>query len=128
MPTGHGGVKRIGSPKAIDKSGDYVTIKITLNVSPDNDWGICFVNPSTFKPNEAHPRRVQFSGSALIVRYPKRRIKEYLEQLDNYIDQANECYRRKMAEKEAERKREEEKETKKKEELDEINKMLEELQ
>lgn len=127
MPTGHGDVKRKGSPKAINKGGDYITIKITLNMSPSNDWGFCFVNPSTFKPNEAHPRRAKLSGSALIVEYPKGRIKEYLEQLDGYIAQANECYRRKMAKEEEERRREEEKETKKKEELDEINKMLGEL-
>lgn len=42
-----------------------------------------------------------------MVRYPKRRIKEFLEQLDNYIDQANQCYRRKIVEEEAKVKREE---------------------
>ena len=127
MPIGHGDVKRQGSPKAIDKDGDYIKIRITLNVSPGNLWLHCFAHPSKFRDNLAHPKRTRISGNILDVQYPKSRIKEYLEQLDDYIDKANECYHRKIGEEEAKTEREQKKEAKKREELDEINKMLEGL-
>jgi len=133
MPIGHEDVKRQGSPKTIGRDEKYpglFRIQITLNVAPSSDWIDCFRNPSTWKPDEAHPRLAEIRtmrGSHIVFRSSEEHLKGNIEWMDKYISQANECYHRKMAKKEAEMKRQEEKAKKEKEKLESINKILEKL-
>lgn len=129
MSLGHIAVKRQGSPKAIgrDEGVGYFRIQILLNISPDRDWIECFKNPSKYRPDEAHPKLSEIQGNVLVFWSSEGHIKENVEWIDEYINQANECYHRKMAEKEARIKGQEEKTKKEKEELQRINKMLEKL-
>jgi len=129
MSLGHVDVERQGSPKAIgrDERSGFFRVRILLNISPDHDWIECFKNPSTFKPDEAHPRLAEIQGNVLLFWSSEGHITENVEWIDKYTSQANECYHRKMAEKEAEIKRQEEKMKREKEELKRINEMLEKL-
>jgi len=134
MSIGHEDVKRQGPPEAIgrdEKHHGLFRIKITLNISPDSDWIKCFRSPSTYTYGEAHPKFAEIRrmrGSSYIeFRSSKEHLKGNVEWMDKYINQANECYHRKMTKKEEEMKRQEAKAAKEKEELEKINKMLEEL-
>ena len=130
MPIGHGDVKRQGSPKAIGKDEKYPAlfrIQITLNIPPDSYWVDCFRSPSKFTGGEAHPKRAEIYGNILVYSFSGENLKDKIEWVDRYINQANECYHRKIAKKEAEKKRQQAKKAKEKEELESINKMLEKL-
>jgi len=127
MPIGHDDVKRQGPPKAIgidEKHPGLLRIQIPLNIAPDSDWIDCFKNPGTYKPDEAHPRMADIWGKILEYRFSEENLQKKVEWVDKYINQANGCYRRKMAEKEAEMKRQEEKANKEREKLESVNKVL----
>jgi len=123
----HGDVKRQGSPKAVGKDERHpglFVIQITLNISPDKDWIECFRNPRTFILEEVHPKLTKIWGNIVEFRSSEEHLKENIEWMDKYIGQANECYGRRAAGKEAEIKKQEAKATNEREELEAINKML----
>ena len=127
MLTGHNDVKRHLSPKALGKDKKHpglFVIQITLNISPDKDWIECFGHPRTFRVDEAHPKLAKISGNILEFRSSEEHLKENIEWMDKYIDQANECYRQKLAAKTAETSEQGAKAEDDTEELEKINKML----
>ncbi len=127
MLTRHSGVKRHLSPKALGKDKKHpglFVIQITLNISPDKDWIECFGHPRTFRVDEAHPKLAKISGNVLEFRSSGERLKENIKWMDKYIDQANECYRQKIAGKEGETSKQEVKGESETEELEKINKIL----
>jgi hypothetical protein len=93
------GFKRIGPPKVTEKIGDLFTVEIMINGNPDNIWLECFRNPSRFKYNEAHPSNAIIVGSKITFSWAESKIRESVIDLDSYIQQANECYNKKMSEK-----------------------------
>jgi hypothetical protein len=129
MSSGNVGFKRVGSPKAIskDESTGYLIVSVSLDGTPDWNWIECFKHPSTFTTSEAYPGRAFVTGNTITFSSSERTIKENVEWMDKYIQQANECYSRKMAEQVAEEKRQEERERKRKEELERINEGLKDL-
>jgi len=127
MLIGHVDVMRQGSPKAVGRDKEHTglfQVLLILNVSPDSDWRECFQNPREFQPNEAHPRLAAIMGDKLMFRSSEEHIERNIEWMDKYINQANECYRKKMAEKEEEIKKQEARSQAEKAELERINKML----
>jgi len=73
---------------------------------------------------EVHPKLTKIWGNIVEFRSSEEHLKENIEWMDEYIGQANECYGRRAAGKEAETKRQEAKATNEREELEAINKML----
>ena len=130
MPIGHGDVEREGPPRAVGKDKEFPAlfkIQIPLNIAPDNAWIDCFKNPRTRVLDETNPGRAEVWGKVLEYAFSEENLKKKIEQIDKYISQANECYRRKMAEREVEMKRQEEEAKKEKEQLNNISKILEKL-
>ena len=129
MSLGHVDVRRQGSPKAVSKDevSGYFNIQITLNIDPDAEWQECFKHPAQYKLNEAHPSRAIIAGNTIYFPSSEDHFKDNIEWMDKYISQANECYRRKMVEKEEKIRREEEKQRKQKEEIERINEKLRNL-
>jgi hypothetical protein len=119
--------KRIGAPKAIAKVDDFLTVQVSLDGNPDWDWTECFKHPSTWTPNEAQPSRATVFGNTITFTSSESSIKANVERMDKYIQQANDCYNRIMAERLAEEKRQQEIERKRKEELDRINETLKDI-
>jgi hypothetical protein len=119
--------KRIGAPKAIAKVDDVLTVQVSLDGNPDWDWIECFKHPSTYTPNEAHPSRATVVGGTITFTSSQSGIKVNVEWMDKYIQQANDCYNRIMAERLAEEKRQQEIERKRKEELNRINETLKDI-
>jgi hypothetical protein len=119
--------KRVGAPKAIVKDADFLTVQISLDGSPDYNWVDCFIHPSTYTPNEAHPSRATVVGDTITFTSSESRIKANLEWMDKYIQQANDCYNRRQAEQLAEQQRLLERERKRQEELNRINETLKDL-
>lgn len=84
------------------KASGLVIVEIPLDVRPDSDWADCFFNPTTSSVS-VHPPRI--FGDMIELRATKDRPEKDLEWVYKYIEQANECYRKKMEEKERERQR-----------------------
>ena len=119
--------KRIGAPKAMAKTGDTVKVQVSLNGEPDWDWTECFKHPSTFGTGEAHPASALVTGNTIMFISSASSIKENIEWMDKYIQQANDRYNRIMAERLAEEKKQQELVRKRKEELDRINETLKDI-
>ncbi len=127
MSIRHGDVKRQGSPKAVGKDERHpglFVIQITLNISPGKEWIECFRNPRTFILEEAHPKLTKIWENIIEFRSSEEHLKENIEWMDKYIGQANECYSRRGAGKEAELEKQEAKAINEREKLEAINKML----
>jgi hypothetical protein len=120
--------KRVGAPKAIAKDADgFLTVQISLDGNPDWDWIECFKHPSTYTPNEAYPSRAIVAGNTITFTSSESSIKANIEWMDKYIQQANDCYSRRVTERLAEEKRQQEIERKRKEELSRVNETLKDL-
>jgi hypothetical protein len=86
------------------EASGLVIIEIPLNLSPDVDWLQCFSYTTTWTPSVHLPR---LSGSLIEFRAMKEKPERDLEWVYKYIDQANDCYRKRMKEKEEEGRRHE---------------------
>jgi hypothetical protein len=86
------------------ESPGLVIVEIPLNLTPDSDWVQCFSNTTTWTPNVHLPRAF---GALIEFRALKEKPEQDLEWVYKYIEQANECYRKRMREKEEEGKRQE---------------------
>jgi hypothetical protein len=127
MSTGNVAFKRVGPPKVIAKADDTWTVQVSLNAKPDWDWKECFKHPSTFTTGEAYPGNVLVTENTITFTSSASRIKENIEWMDKYIQQANDIYNRILAERLAEEKRQQEMARKRKEELDRINETLKDI-
>ncbi len=67
-------------------------------IAPDSMRVECFRHPTNYKDNEAHPSRTSISNNRLTFYSVESELKANIEWLDNYIKQANECYRKKLSE------------------------------
>jgi hypothetical protein len=120
--------KRVGSPKVLAKiSPDSFTVEITLNGNPNSTWQECFIQPTNYKPNEAHPSRANVFMNKITFCSLKSNIKTNVEWMDKYIQQANDCYNQKNVEQLAFQNKGFEQERKQQEELNRINESLKDL-
>ena len=118
-------IKRVGPPQILGKiAEDYFELKFELNQDPNYDWKGFFKVPSKWKDDEAHPRNVSFDGHYLLWNTSRSKIKDNIEWLEKYINQANEKYNAVLIKRETERKRKKETEKKTKAEIDRLNKEL----
>ena len=86
------------------EASGLVIVEIPLNISPDLDWLQCFSYTTTWTPSVHLPR---LSGALIEFRAMKEKPEQDLEWVYKYIDQANECYRKRIKEKEEEGRRHE---------------------
>ncbi|MGA2681619.1 MAG: hypothetical protein ABSF44_07455 [Candidatus Bathyarchaeia archaeon] len=120
--------KRVSSPKATKTSHyAFLTIEITLDGEPDQDWIECFKNPATFIPDEAHPFNASVIGNRITFTSFRTNVRTNVVWMDKYIQQANECYKTMDAMYTAEEKNRQKREQAEQEELDKINEMLKDL-
>ncbi len=121
------GFKRIGPPKVTAKIGDLFTVEIMINGNPDHIWVECFRNPSRRKYNEAHPSNAMIVGNKITFSWTESKIKESIIDLDSYIQQANECYNKKMTEKRSAEKRVQEEAIARQADIYRVNESLKDL-
>jgi len=114
--------KRVGDVEAITKTGDYITLQISLDGSPDSEWVICFKQPREHKPNHVASMRV--IGDKIQISSHIAQVKETIEWVEKYIQYANEAYKKIIAAQEARIKKQRETEEASKEELRRINESL----
>jgi hypothetical protein len=120
--------KRVGPPTALSKDDSgSVWVRISLNAPPNWTWIECFKNPSNFIPNEAHPKRARVDGNFIDFQSSENGIKQNVEWMDKYIQQANDVYNDRVAKQTAGQKREEEKDRIDETELDNLNDALKDL-
>ena len=103
------------------KYSGITIIHIPLNLRPDLDWTDFFSKPATYS-QQVHKALV--AGDHIVVRANSDRIEEDLKWIYNYIGQANESYRKFMAEKEQRRRQEQELEAKREKERRELAERL----
>jgi len=121
-------IKRISPPEFINKvQPDYYEVTVRLNQAPENDWIKLFREPSSYKVNEVYPKHLDINGDRITWRTIEMKVKSNVEELDNYIEQANEKYNRLLLDRENKQKKEEERQTKEKEELGKLSEKFKDL-
>jgi hypothetical protein len=117
--------RRVGPPKVTEKIADnFFTVEVKLDGTPDCDWIDCFNHPTNYKPNEAHPTRAFVVSDKITFSSSESNIKTNIEWMDNYIQQANDCYSKKRLEQTAFQNKALEQARKHQEELDRLNESL----
>jgi hypothetical protein len=104
-----------------------LVVRITLDGNPPWDWVECLSHPLKYVFNEAHPSLATVAGDAIIFESSEPKIEDNIKLMDNYIDQANICYCKKLAHQHAEEKRLLGQEQKQQEEIIKINEKLKSL-
>ena len=117
--------KRVGPPKALSKDDSgYVWVRLSLNEPPNWTWIECFKNPSNLIPNAVHPKQAQVDSNFIDFQSSENGIKQNVESMDKYIQQANDVYNNRMAEQIASQERKEEGDRAGEEDLDKLNESL----
>ncbi len=121
--------KRIsGSAQVIMKTGDgNFVVQIDLDGTPAWEWVECFSHPRKYKLNEAHPGLATIVGNSIIFESTENGLEENIAMMDDYLEQANVCYAKKLAQEEAEEKRVFQQEEDMREELAKVNQRLKNL-
>lgn len=121
------GFLRDGPPKVIAKIDDIFTVQITLTGSPDSMWVECYRHPTDYIDNESHPSRTIVRNNKIAFFSIENELKKNVEAIDEYLKQANDCYRKKVTQELALQKREVGGKRIKQEELDRVNKNIRDL-
>jgi len=85
------GVKRIGSPQAVQKlRDDFYMVQVTLSEAPSADWKRVFYEAQLSPPPDFHPRSVDISGTSLRFRSDAGAVQQRIAFVDRWITRANE--------------------------------------
>jgi len=123
----HVDIKRKGHPKAIGKDNDRFLIRVILNISPNHKWQQFFKSINTVRHNDSHLGNCVIIEDNLTFFCSEKELEENIELLDQYISQANELYRKSIADRDDSIKKQHKGQDIDKQELERISKELEGL-
>jgi hypothetical protein len=115
---------RVGSCQVIAKVDDVFTVQITLNGSPDSMWMECYRHPTDYTDNESHPSRTVVRGNKIVFFSIESELEKNVMAMDNYLNQANDCYRKKLIQQLALKNHSDFQKKNKQDELDRVNKKI----
>ncbi len=101
-----------------------VTVHVPLNLQPDNTWKECFKHPTTHAGVSFPATKVKIMGNVMEFRTGELEAPNDLSWTYKYIDQANECYKKKIAEQSKKQTTQAEKEAKAQEKMRELTEKL----
>ena len=118
-------IRRVGSAEVVSKNGDDLWVRIRLSGIPNVDWLHSFRDPISCQLSKAHPSNARFnSDNTLDFESTMGGLKNDIQWMDKYLEQANPACIAKKAKELADKKRKEELEAEKKEELKKINESI----
>ena len=112
---------RVGPPIVIAKIDDVFTVQVTLNGNPDSMWIECYRHPTDYIDNESHPSRTVVKGNKIIFFSIESSLEKNVGAMDNYLKEANECYKKKLVQVLALKNKEDRQKRKRREELNRVN-------
>ena len=111
-------IKRVGSAEVINKNGNDLWVRIRLSATPNADWLQSFRDPISYLNNKTHPSNARFnSDNTLDFESTMGELKNDINWMDKYLEQANAACIAKRTKELSDKKRKEELEAEKKEEL-----------
>jgi hypothetical protein len=85
------GVKRTGSPQAVQKlQDDFYMVQVTLSEAPSADWKRVFYETQLAPPPDFPPRSVDISSASLRFRSDAATVEQKIALVDRWIARANE--------------------------------------
>lgn len=121
-------IKRVGSAWVVSKNGDDLWVRIRLSGIPNLEWLQSFKEPVNCQFSKAHPSNARFnSDNTLDFESTMDKLKDDIQWMDKYLEQANAFCIAKKAKETADKKRKEELEANEKEELKKINESIKDI-
>ena len=121
-------IKRVGSAEVVSKNGDDLWVRIRLSGTPNVEWLQSFRDPISCQLNKAHPSNARFnSDNTLDFESTMSSLKNDIQWIDKYLEQANAACIAKKAKELAEKKRKEDLADAKIEEIKKINESIKDL-
>jgi hypothetical protein len=112
---------RVGPPIVIAKTDDVFTVQVTINGNPDSMWIDCYRHPTDYIDNESHPSRTVVKGNKIVFFSIESELEKNVRAMDNYLKEANECYRTKLVQVLALKNKDDRQKRMREEELDRVN-------
>ena len=112
---------RVGPPIVIAKIDNVFTVQVTLNGNPDSMWIDCYRHPTDYIDNESHPSRTVVKGNKIVFFSIESELEKNVRAMDNYLKEANECYRTKLVQVLALKNKDDRQKRMRQEELDRVN-------
>jgi hypothetical protein len=116
--------KEVTTTQVTDREPIEVTVHVPLNLQPDNTWKECFKNPTTHAGVSFPATKVMIMGNVMEFRTGELEAPNDLSWTYKYIDQGNECYKKKIAEQSKKQNAQAEKEAKAQEKMRELTEKL----
>ncbi|MCW4019178.1 MAG: hypothetical protein NWF00_10970 [Candidatus Bathyarchaeota archaeon] len=117
--------KRISAKASdLDQNGAF-KLEIELDGTPTSSWFECFKQPSDLKYPDIYPKNAELAGNTILYYgITQDKLKEKIEWIDKYIQQANKRYSQEVVKRQEMQKKAEEKEKKREATLQRINETL----
>ena len=118
-------IKRVGSAEVVEKNGVDLWVRIRLSGSPNVEWLQSFRDPISCQLNKAHPSNARFNAdNTLDFESTTSEIKNDIQWMDKYLEEANAACIAKRSKELSEKKRKEDLADAKIEEIKKINESI----